>query len=68
MFPESAAIAHARAGVGWHLQYRGWLTRDAESSQLTLDREDTALDSSLADGAEQDLEAMDDDIAGFACD
>ena len=31
--------------VGRHLQRRGWLTRDAESSHLTLDREATALDS-----------------------
>ena len=31
-----------------HLQRRGWLTRDAESSHLTLDREDTALDSLLS--------------------
>ncbi len=33
--------------VGRHLQRRGWLTRDAQSSQLNLDREDTALDSLL---------------------
>jgi len=34
--------------VGRHLQRRGWLTRDAESSHLNLDREDTALDSLLS--------------------
>jgi hypothetical protein len=34
--------------VGRHLQRRGWLTRDAESSHLTLDRENTALDSLLS--------------------
>ena len=34
--------------VGRHLQRRGWLTRDAESSHLTLDREATALDSLLS--------------------
>ncbi len=35
------------ARVGRQLQRRGWLTRDAESSHLSLDREDTALDSLL---------------------
>jgi len=34
--------------VGRHLQRRGWLTRDAESSHLSLDRKDTALDSLLS--------------------
>ena len=34
--------------VGRHLHRRGWLTRDAESSHLNLDREDTALDSLLS--------------------
>ena len=34
--------------VGRHLQRRGWLTRYAESSHLSLDREDTALDSLLS--------------------
>lgn len=31
--------------VGRHLQRRGWLCRDAESSHLSLDREDSTLDS-----------------------
>ena len=30
--------------IGPHLQSRGWLTRDAESSHLNLDREESALD------------------------
>ena len=34
--------------VGRHLQRCGWLQRDAESSHLSLDREDTALDSLLS--------------------
>ena len=34
--------------VGRHLQRCGWLKRDAESSHLSLDREDTALDSLLS--------------------
>jgi hypothetical protein len=34
--------------VGRHLQRWGWLTRDAESSHLTLDRENTVLDSLLS--------------------
>jgi len=34
--------------VGRHLQRRGWLTRDPESSHLSLDREDTALDRLLS--------------------
>ena len=33
--------------VGRHLERRGWLTRDAESSHLSLDREATTLDSLL---------------------
>ena len=35
------------ARVGRQLQRRGWLTRDAETSHLDLDREDTALDGLL---------------------
>ena len=34
-------LATTRAGR--HLQCQGWRTRDAEGSQLTVDREDTAL-------------------------
>ena len=34
--------------VGWHLQRRGWLTRDAAGSQLTVNRADTALDRLLS--------------------
>ena len=36
------------ARVGRHLQRRGWLTRDAESSHLNFDRKVTALDSLLS--------------------
>ncbi|MBL8200442.1 MAG: transposase [Chromatiales bacterium] len=34
--------------VGRYLQRQGWLTRDAECSQLNVDREATALDSLLS--------------------
>jgi len=43
-----ALLASITSRVGRHLQRRGWLTQDAESSHLTLDREDTALDSLLS--------------------
>jgi hypothetical protein len=33
--------------IGRHLERRGWLTRDAESSHLNLDREGTTMDSLL---------------------
>ena len=39
MFFASAGFA---ARVGRHLQCQGWLTRDAQSSDLNLDREDPA--------------------------
>ena len=41
-------LATISSRVGRHLQRRGWLTRDAAGSQLTVDREDTALDSLLS--------------------
>ena len=34
--------------VGRHLQRQGWLTRDVEGSQRTVDREGTALDRLLS--------------------
>lgn len=41
-------LATITTRVGRHLQRWGWLSRDAESSHLNLDRDDTALDSLLS--------------------
>ncbi|MEO8445776.1 MAG: transposase, partial [Gammaproteobacteria bacterium] len=43
-----ALLASITRRVGRHLQRRGWLMRDAESSHLDLDREATALDHLLS--------------------